>query len=1273
MSVGNWIGQNVFDYLSRFRDDVYLDNITISTESDVVVIDQNGKLSKKPENTTAEKLTVTDSTADTHFPIIFANTSTGGVHKSGAPAIFTYNPNTGTLLVSNLTVSGTTTTLNTANLTVEDNNITLNYHATSDTSSAANLAGITIQDAVSATEDASLTWRTAQDIWVFSHRLQIDNVTGGAGLTINHDDIDQDALQIDAETTTADVINVGAHKVTTGNIINILSEDLTSGNGINMVFSDGAGKESLASVSREFINIDYDKAADLSSGQHGLNSVGLAIDMDISSTSDNGNSSETCTGIKMDLTKANSPNNGTAWGLDVNLNGDWDDAIGLRVISPDGASGDDIRLESSAVNRDYFTINTIANGATTLLTHNLAGANADFTVTADGDISLQAAGKVKIDQAAGSSIIFDDTIVFDGSVISGVTTISTAGIEIESSGSENIILDAGGTIELEGNTNVTGVLAATTIDLHGGGVDGANNQLLTDDGDGSVTSESNLTFDGSILNVTGVVDISPANNAGAAALTVDNDDVDQIALDIDAANTTANVVDIDASAVTSANAIKITRGDSAGGGAVSSATSSTIHIDQDNSSTPGAQEAFNIIHVDYDTDSAVGGAQFTTGVYVDINDTSAASGVANAWRQKHGFYAKISKDNTFSNNFHAGFYADISGGDATYQYGTNPEFYSTSVYKSGNVGFFSKGEAFAFLSTAGDDLDYFGIRTTTNGATKLVTADYAGAAAHLELEADGDIILDAAGDILLEANVGIGTSSPEAQLHLESAGDTALIIRADNDNSGENDNPLIHLQQDFVTSGSSGVLVDSKIGIVGDAGQIFTGSLVNGAYITSQGSSQTAGNDTGKIQFATGGNNGQDTDVAAVLPTARMTIIENGNIGIGVTDPDSKLEIYSNLTPQLKISNNVSDFATFNVGTHGQLTIGTIDGAATSAHIELFADGNIILDAAGDIALEAGGGDITGDALNYTFTCTSTPAKPQMNLINNADDASPPVFRFHSDRAAGEEVTADGDKLGKIVFTGTDSGNMFGEETYAFIQGKALETTAGDEAGYLEFNVANDGNDVIALEMGGVTGTAGRADVNIGGGASSLTKIIGNLEVASNLELGHASDTTIARSAAGKVTIEGNQIVTAGSTGLNSGTQTPIGMMLARRTLTTAEMNALHTTAIELIPAQGVGKVIMPVSAQFWIDRASTNTTYSQFCVGWGTAPAFPNVHFFEKNLWRSQTTDGIIMGRAYNGVFATSLSAGLNQPISAKANAAYTLNAFTSVDVFITYYVLEM
>ena len=69
-------------------------------------------------------------------------------------------------------------------------------------------------------------------------------------------------------------------------------------------------------------------------------------------------------------------------------------------------------------------------------------------------------------------------------------------------------------------------------------------------------------------------------------------------------------------------------------------------------------------------------------------------------------------------------------------------------------------------------------------------------------------------------DVGIGTTSPDSMLHLKSTGDVKLILEADSDNSGENDNPLIELKQD-----NSGII--GRLGMVGDAGQLFTNSRAN--------------------------------------------------------------------------------------------------------------------------------------------------------------------------------------------------------------------------------------------------------------------------------------------------------------------------------------------------------------------------------------------------------------------------------------------------------------
>ncbi len=41
-----WIGQHIYDNISRFRDDVYIENLSTTTETDVLVVDSTGKVSK---------------------------------------------------------------------------------------------------------------------------------------------------------------------------------------------------------------------------------------------------------------------------------------------------------------------------------------------------------------------------------------------------------------------------------------------------------------------------------------------------------------------------------------------------------------------------------------------------------------------------------------------------------------------------------------------------------------------------------------------------------------------------------------------------------------------------------------------------------------------------------------------------------------------------------------------------------------------------------------------------------------------------------------------------------------------------------------------------------------------------------------------------------------------------------------------------------------------------------------------------------------------------
>jgi hypothetical protein len=114
--------------------------------------------------------------------------------------------------------------------------------------------------------------------------------------------------------------------------------------------------------------------------------------------------------------------------------------------------------------------------------------------------------------------------------------------------------------------------------------------------------------------------------------------------------------------------------------------------------------------------------------------------------------------------------------------------------------------------------------------------------------------------------VGIGTSSPSANLHVSSgtSGDAVVLIEADTDNNDEDDTPILRLSQD-------GGATISDIGIEGTAGTLFTDSLANATYITTTGNTP--------LQFATN-------------DSARMTIMNTtGNVGIGTSSPSANLHV----------------------------------------------------------------------------------------------------------------------------------------------------------------------------------------------------------------------------------------------------------------------------------------------------------------------------------------------------------------------------------------------
>ena len=140
---------------------------------------------------------------------------------------------------------------------------------------------------------------------------------------------------------------------------------------------------------------------------------------------------------------------------------------------------------------------------------------------------------------------------------------------------------------------------------------------------------------------------------------------------------------------------------------------------------------------------------------------------------------------------------------------------------------------------------------------------------------------------------------------------------------------------------------NTQMGTLTSSNHQFTGSvditgslLINGVSITANGGGGggTPGGSDTQFQYNNGGAFGGASGL--IYDDA------NNRVGIGVADPDSKIEILSTTTQQ-KWSYDADSFATLTVANASEVTVATGES------------GNLILDAGGDIRLNAAGGDIS--------------------------------------------------------------------------------------------------------------------------------------------------------------------------------------------------------------------------------------------------------------------------------------------------------------------------
>ena len=211
--------------------------------------------------------------------------------------------------------------------------------------------------------------------------------------------------------------------------------------------------------------------------------------------------------------------------------------------------------------------------------------------------------------------------------------------------------------------------------------------------------------------------------------------VDAIVYDIDAVNTTANIIDISAPNLTTGNAIYIDCN--------SLTTGSSISLDIDDALTASATKS--LLNIDYDKAGVTASGQTSITTGLNINMADAATNNASGNINMIGMQVDVDSANAQGNILQKGLILNVAAdgiGDAARTFGIEMEV-------------MDGGTDIKMMSHANTG-DYCTIKTTANGATSIETVDADAALAHLQIVADGKISLiptDINGDVFhLDAN-----------------------------------------------------------------------------------------------------------------------------------------------------------------------------------------------------------------------------------------------------------------------------------------------------------------------------------------------------------------------------------------------------------------------------------------------------------------------------------------------------------------------------------------
>ena len=426
-----WIGQHIWDFISRFRSDVYLE----ATESGTIAsggnlgLDSNNKVVKQADTG------ITDLT---------------GAGVNGADNQLLTDDGDGT--VTSETYATFVNTGNVSTLSLLSNEDTGDLLSIATTTHGATTITTTDDDGG---DDADLTFNVGGFTKIDGLGMEIENNSTSTeeGLFIDNNALGQIALKVDSGSGSGD-LTADALTVTTD-----------SGTNVDGVFVNTQGT-ATASHSNSGIFIDYDKSVNMADGQAQV-VWGIKNNVDDNATGNHSGSTTSLYGIlnEVDYSTTIGDTNSTIYGVYNGITG-ADTQYGIKQVLSGGTAattyglwqritdgGTDLYFQSSDTTTvDYFSIATGASGATTISTVDGDAHAADLTFSVDGFTKFTSpgitGGGVEIENASASgapALLIDNDVVDQAALSIDAANITVPVVDIRGQA-----LTTGGLLNLAG-------------------------------------------------------------------------------------------------------------------------------------------------------------------------------------------------------------------------------------------------------------------------------------------------------------------------------------------------------------------------------------------------------------------------------------------------------------------------------------------------------------------------------------------------------------------------------------------------------------------------------------------------------------------------------------------------------------------------------------------------------------------------------------------------------------------------------------------------------